>query len=71
MEEAKEKSRANTSKINTKDIDRSLHTAGLLPTEFIGYTIFESDDITLLKKISFDGYDVVVFDKTPCYATMG
>jgi hypothetical protein len=54
MEEAKEKSRANTFKINTKDIDRSLHSAGLLPTQFIGYNIFESDDITVLKKISFD-----------------
>ena len=70
MEKAKEKSRANTSKINTKDIDRSLYTAGLLPTQFIGYNTFESETITLVKKISFEWYDVVVFDKTPCYATM-
>lgn len=71
MEEAKEKSRANTAKVNTKDIDRSIHIAWVAPTQFIGYTTFESEDITLLKKISFDWYDVVIFDKTPCYATMG
>lgn len=70
MEDAKEKSRANTAKINTKDVDRSIHIAWVAPTQFIGYTIFESEDITLLKKISFEGYDVVIFDKTPCYATM-
>ena len=70
MEDAKEKSRANTAKINTKDVDRSIHIAWVASTQFIGYTIFESEDITLLKKISFEGYDVVIFDKTPCYATM-
>jgi alanyl-tRNA synthetase len=70
MEEAKEKSRANTAKINTKDIDRSIHIAWIEPTEFIGYTTYESDDIKLLKRMSFDWYDVVIFDKTPCYATM-
>lgn len=71
MEQAKEKSRANTTKVNTKDVDRSIHIAGVAPTQFIGYTTFESEDITLLKKISFEWYDVVIFDKTPCYATMG
>jgi len=71
MEEAKEKSRANTAKVNIKDIDRSIYIAWITPTQFIGYTIFESEDITLLKKINFEWYDVVVFDKTPCYATMG
>lgn len=70
MEEAKEKSRANTTKVNTKDVDRSVHIAWVSPTQFIGYTTFESEDITVLKKISFEGYDVVIFDKTPCYATM-
>lgn len=71
MEEAKEKSRANTTKINTKGIDRSIHIAGVEPTQFIWYDRLESEDITLLKKIPFEWYDVVIFDKTPCYATMG
>lgn len=35
METAKEKSRLNTAKINTKDIDRSVHTVGLPKTQFI------------------------------------
>lgn len=70
MEEAKEKSRANTTKINTKDIDRSVHTAGVIPTQFIWYTDFESES-TCLKTLEFDGYKVLIFDKSPFYATMG
>lgn len=71
MEEAKEKSRANTAKVNTKDIDRSIHIAWISPTVFIGYNTFETEDISVLKKIKFEWYDVVIFDKTPFYATMG
>lgn len=70
MEEAKEKSRANTSKINMKDIDRSVHTAGLIPTQFIWYTEFQSES-TCLKTLEFDSYKVLIFDKSPFYATMG
>ena len=71
MEQAKEKSRANTTKLNSKGVDRSIHIAGVEPTQFIWYDRLESEDITLLKKIPFEWYDVVIFDKTPCYATMG
>lgn len=70
MEQAKEKSRTNTAKINTKDIDRSIHTAWIQPTHFVGYTIFESDS-QCLKTLEFDGYKVLIFDTTPFYATMG
>ncbi len=70
MEIAKEKSRTNTAKINTKDIDRSVHTAWLQPTHFIWYTDFKSES-TCLKTIEFDNYKVLIFDQTPFYATMG
>lgn len=71
MEEAKEQSRKNTAKVNTKDIDRSIHITWVSTTKFIGYTVFESSEITLLKRIDFDTYSVLIFDQTPCYATMG
>lgn len=71
MEEAKEKSRANTTKLNTKDIDRSLHLVGITPTKFVWYDHYDLDDMKLLKKLDFDDYSVVIFDRTPCYATMG
>ncbi len=71
MEQAKEKSRQNTAKINTKDIDRSLHITDLPPTQFIWYDHYSLSDIHLLKTIEFEGYKVVIFDRTPCYATMG
>lgn len=70
MEKAKEKSRANTSKINTKEIDRSVHTSWIQPTQFIWYTDFISESICL-KTLEFDTYKVMIFDKTPFYATMG
>lgn len=71
METAKEKSRLNTAKINTKDIDRSVHTVGLPKTQFIWYDHTSSSTSILLKRIDLDGYSVVIFDSTPCYATMG
>ena len=70
MEEAKEKSRANTTKINTKNIDRSVHTTWMKPTLFVWYTDFESES-TCLKTLEFEGYKVLIFDKSPFYATMG
>lgn len=71
MEGAKEKSRANTATINTKDIDRSLHLVGVTPTKFVWYDDYILEEMDLLKKIDFDDYSVVIFDRTPCYATMG
>lgn len=70
MEQAKEKSRANTLQGHTKNIDWSVHTAGLTPTTFIGYDQFVSES-TLLKTIDFEDHKVLIFDQTPFYATMG
>lgn len=70
MEAARERSRANTLSGHTK-IDRSIHTVGVPATQFLGYTSLEANDIKVLKKIEFPDYNVVMFDTTPCYATMG
>ena len=70
MEKAKERSRANTL-ANQKDIDRSVHVAGMPKTEFVGYKQLEERSMQLLKKIEFSDTDVLIFDKTPLYATMG
>ena len=70
MEAAKEKSRANTLQGYTKNIDRSVHTTGIQTTTFVGYTEFVSES-NLLKSINFDTHQVLIFDRTPFYATMG
>lgn len=70
MERARDKSRSNTLQGQSNKIDWSIHTTGLPPTQFIWYSHFQSES-NLLKKIDFDGYTVLIFDKTPFYATMG
>ena len=71
MEAAKERSRSNTLKGQHKDTDRSVYVTGVAPTQFIGYESLQSDSASVLKKIDFEWYTVVIFDQTPCYATMG
>lgn len=70
MEAARERSRANTLSGHTK-IDWSIHTVGVAATQFLGYSLLEADDIKVVKKVEFPDYTVMMFDKTPCYATMG
>ena len=70
MQSARERSRANTMSGHS-NIDRSIHTAGIPLTQFVGYTDLETHDMTLLKTVEFPDYLVCMFDKTPCYATMG
>ena len=70
FEQAKEQSRANTSSNKSKKIDRSVHTSDLEPTSFVGYDTISSES-QLLKTIELENTKVLIFDKTPFYATRG
>lgn len=57
-------------------IDWASHLEGIPPTQFVGYTTIDLNDVQLLKDIALTGSDglarrVLIFDKTPFYATGG
>ena len=49
-------------------IDRSTYLLWIPPTIFLGYNVFVSDDIHLLKDFDVQWQRILVFDATPFYA---
>lgn len=70
LHEAKERSRIDTISHQSKEVNRSEYIHWLPSTTFLWYSGLESQS-TLLKRIDFDDYSVLIFDKTPFYATRG
>lgn len=70
LELAKARSRANTLQWH-KGTDRSVYVTGVEPTVFVWYDSLHIEDPKVLKTIEFEDHDVIIFDQTPCYATMG
>lgn len=76
LEQAKEQSRQWSQQMFAQHIDWASHLEGIPPTQFVGYTTIDLNDVQLLKDIALTGSDglarrVLIFDKTPFYATGG
>jgi alanyl-tRNA synthetase len=70
LEQAKEKSRKNSSQMFKKTIDRSQYCDGLTATKYIWYNnlSLQSEDIRVLKQFSINNQDYIILNTTIFYA---
>ncbi len=70
MSAAKKKAKSSSKDKFTRGVDRAKYLEGVQPTEFIWYDTLESLNPTILKQFQLDdGQRIMVFDRTPFYAT--
>lgn len=71
LEQARERSRQGGGKMFSKEVDRASVIDGMPPTQFVGYDSVVLGETKLLKDIIVGGQRILIFDRSPFYATSG